>query len=141
MPQDTHARFHLHFVFSLSGAAVCAPHMESSQNAFKIDVPKNMQFLSDFGSKKPLSQECRHRFRIGRANTKWLSDAFLQIAFGMPFGSEKPTKNPSKTRSEPFKNRCQKRVVFQHRFFEVLASIWEPLGPPSPPRCSQRRAC
>ena len=89
-----------------------------------------MQFLSDFGSKKPLSQECRHRFRIGRANTKWLSDTFLQIAFGMLFGSEKPTKNHPKTRSEPLKNRCQKRCFFQHRFFRVSASILEALGAP-----------
>ena len=37
---------------------------------------------------------------------------------------------PPKTTSEPFKNRCQKRVVFQHRFFGVLASILEPLGLP-----------
>ena len=44
--------------------------------------------------------------------------------------SKKPTKNPPKTRSEPFKNRYQKCVVFQHRFFRVLASILQPLGPP-----------
>ena len=42
----------------------------------------------------------------------------------------KISQNPSKTRPEPFKNRCRKRVDFQHRFFEVLASIWEGLGPP-----------
>ena len=36
------------------------------------------------------------------------------FAFGMRFWSKKPTKNPSKTRPEPFKN---------------------------PPRCSQRQAC
>ena len=28
------------------------------------------------------------------------------FAFGMHFGSEKPTKNLSKTRPEPFQNRC-----------------------------------
>ena len=39
-------------------------------------------------------------------------------------------KNLSKTTSEPFKNRCQKCVVFQHRFFRVSASIFEGLGPP-----------
>ena len=32
--------------------------------------------------------------------------------------------------SEPLQNRSQKRVVFQHRFFRVLASISEGLGPP-----------
>ena len=36
------------------------------------------------------------------------------FAFGMHFGSEKPTKNPPGTTSEPFRNRCRKRVVFQH---------------------------
>ena len=42
--------------------------------------------------------------------------------------------------SEPLQNRSQKRVVFQHRFFRVLASISEGLGPP---RWSQvrRAAC
>ena len=70
-----------------------------------------------------------------------LSDMFLQIAFGMPFSYQKRTKNPSKTMSEPLKNRCQKLVVFQHRFFGLSASISEPLGPPSPPRCLQRQAC
>ena len=46
------------------------------------------------------------------------------------FSFHKSSQNPSKTRSEPFKNRCRKRVDFQHRFFEVLDSIWEGLGPP-----------
>ena len=32
---------------------------------------------------------------------------------------------------EPFQNRCRKRVVFQHRFFRVSASILEGLGPPT----------
>ena len=32
-------------------------------------------------------------------------------------------------KAERLKNRCQKRVVFQRRFFRVLASILEPLGP------------
>ena len=45
--------------------------------------------------------------------------------------SKKPAKNHPKTRSEPFKKRCQKRVVFKHRFFGVSASIWEPLMLPS----------
>ena len=49
----------------------------------------------------------------------------------MRFWSKKPTKNPSKTTSEPFKNRGRKRVVSQHRFFKVSASILEPLGPPT----------
>ena len=30
-----------------------------------------------------------------------------------------------------WKNRCQKRIDFSCRFFSILASILEPLGPPS----------
>ena len=101
-----------------------------SQNPFKIDVPKNMRFFIEFCSKNALLQR-RHRFRIGFSNTFCLSGTFLRIAFRMHFGSKKPTKNQSKTTSEPFKNRCQKYVVFQHRFFRVSASILEGLGPPS----------
>ena len=104
---------------------------KSIQNASENDVPTNMRFFSDFASKKLLSQERRHRFRIGFCNTFCLSDTFLQIAFGMDFRSKKPTKNLSKTTSEPFQNRCRKRVVFQHRFFRVSASILEGLGPPT----------
>ena len=104
---------------------------KSIQNAFKIDVSKNMRFFIEFCSKNALLQQRRHRFRIGFSNTFCLSGTFLRIAFRMHFGSKKPTKNQSKTTSEPFKNRCQKCVVFQHRFFRVSASILEPLGPPT----------
>ena len=52
------------------------------------------------------------------------------VRFSCILSFQKSSQNPSKTRSEPFKNRCRKRVDFQHRFFEVLASIWEGLGPP-----------
>ena len=102
-----------------------------SQNPSKIDVPKNMRFFIDFCSKNALLQKCPHRFRIGFYSTFCLLGTFLQIAFCMHFRSKNPTKNPSKTRSEPFQNRCQKCVVFQHPFFRVLASILEGLGPPS----------
>ena len=115
--------------------------VRSTWNPFKIDVPKNMRFFIEFCSKNALLQQRRHRFRIGFSNTFCLSGTFLQIAFRMHFGSKKPIQNPPKTRSDPLKNRCQKRCFFQHRFFRVSASILEPLGPPSPPRCSQRRAC
>ena len=43
---------------------------------------------------------------------------------------KKRLKNPSKTRPEPFQNRCRKCIVFQHRFFRLSASILEGLGPP-----------
>ena len=114
---------------------------KSSQNAFKIDVPKNMQFFIDFCSKNALLQRLQHRFRIGFYNTFCLSGTFLQIAFRMHFWFQKLSKNSSKTTSEPFTNRCRKSIVFQHRFFRVSAFILEPLGSPSPPRCLQRQAC
>ena len=76
------------------------------QNPFEIDAPKNIQSLIDICLEIPLLQKRRHRFRIGFSNTKWLSGAFLQIAFCMRFRSKKPTKNLSKMRSKSFKNRC-----------------------------------
>ena len=56
--------------------------------------------------------------------TKICFNIFLSLGF------ENPPQNPCKTRSEPLKNRCRKRVVFEHRFFTVSASILEGLGPP-----------
>ena len=96
----------------------------------KIDVPKKMRFFIDFCSKNTLLPKCRHRFRIGFYNTEWLSDVFLQVAFCMDLGTKKPSKNLSKTMPGRPKNRCRNRVVFEHRFFGVSASILEPLGPP-----------
>ena len=101
-----------------------------SQNPLKSDVPKNMRFFIEFCLKNALLQKRRHRFRIGFSYTKWPSGAFLQNPFRVHFRSKKPTKKPSKTRPEPFKNRCRKRCFFQHRFFRVSASILEPLGLP-----------
>ena len=42
--------------------------------------------------------------------------------------SKKPSKNPPKMRSEPFKNRCQKRVVFNIDFFTFWLRFWRVLG-------------
>ena len=106
------------------------PLPKRGQNPFKIDVPKNMGFFTNFCSIFAACCKSQHRFRIGFYSTKWVSDVFLQVAFCMDLGSKKPTKNPWKTMSEPLQNRSQKRVVFQHRFFRVLASISEGLGPP-----------
>ena len=38
------------------------------------------------------------------------------FAFGLHFESKKPTKNPSKTRSEPIQNRDPKKHAILHRF-------------------------
>ena len=90
-----------------------------------------MRFFTDFCSIFAACCKSQHRFRIGFYNTKWLSDVFLQVAFCMDLGSKKPSKNLSKTMPGRPKNRSRNRIVFQHRFFRVLASILEPLGPAS----------
>ena len=101
-----------------------------SQNPLKIDVPKNMRFFMDFCS--IFVACCKSRTsKFMRPRSVLLTFHTIQcFAFRMHFGSKKPTKNRPKSRSEPFKNRFKKRVVFQHRFFHVLGSILEPPGLP-----------
>ena len=84
----------------------------------------------DFCSKNASLHKRQHQFRIGFYNVFCLSDAFLGFAVHMHFRPKKPTKNPSKTKSDTFKNRCWKHFVFQHRFFHVLGSILESLRLP-----------
>ena len=97
----------------------------------KNDVPKNMRIFMDFCW--IFVACCKSRTsKFMRPRNVLLAFHNNQVfAFGMRFWSKKPTKNLSKTRPEPFKNRCRKRIVFQHRFFQVSASILEPLGPPT----------
>ena len=90
-----------------------------------------MRFFSDFYAKKALSQERRHRFRIGFSNTFCLSDTFLQIAFGMDFGSKNLPKTTPKRGQNPSKIHAENVLIFDIVLFRVLASILEPLGPPS----------
>ena len=49
----------------------------------------------------------------------------------MYFSSKKSSKNPLKMKPERLKNRCPKRINFWNRYFHVLVSILEGLGPPS----------
>ena len=70
------------------------PLPKRGQNPFKIDVPNNMRFFTDFCSIFAACCKSQHRFRIGFYSTKWLSDVFLQVAFCMDLVSKKPTKNP-----------------------------------------------
>ena len=107
------------------------PVPKPSQNPIKIDVPKNMRFFIDFGSKFDACCKSQHQKNVRPRNVLLTFHTFRLITFRMHFWSQKPTKNLPKTTSEPSKNRCRKRVVFQHRFFRVLASILEPLGPPT----------
>ena len=99
-------------------------------NPLKIEVPKNIRFFIDFCLIFVICCKRQHRKFIGPANVLLAFHTFQFFDFRIHFFSEKPTKNPSKMRSEPFQNRCRKRVVFQHRFFRVSDSILEPLGPP-----------
>ena len=103
-------------------------------NPFQIEVPNNIRFLKIFliehfkfqsleTLKISIFPRENHYFSGFRKN--------CVFAFWIHFGFKKPPKNPSKTKAERLENRCQKRVVFQHRFFRVLASILEPLRPSS----------
>ena len=69
------------------------------------------------------------------------------FALRVHVGWQNPLKNPPKTRSEPPKNRCQKRCFFPHPFLQVLASIlggsWAPKWEPKSlfwPQKTRRRA-
>ena len=54
---------------------------------------------------------------------KFSSNIFLGLGF------ENPPQNPCKTRSEPLKNRCQKRVVFFNiDFLRIRRQSWKLLG-------------
>ena len=101
-----------------------------TQNPCKIDVPKNMRFFIDFGTNFNACCKSRTSNFMPPASVLLIFHTSQRFAIGPYFWSKKPTKNLPKTKSEPFKNRCKKRVVFQHRFFQVSASISEPLGPP-----------
>ena len=105
---------------------------ESIQNASKIDVSKNMRFFMDFCWFLVACCKSRTSNFMRPRNVLLAFHRNQVFAFGIRFRSKKPFKNPSKTTSEPFQNRCQKCAVFQHPFFRVSASIWEGLGPPSP---------
>ena len=100
---------------------------EGSQN----NVPKNVWFFRDFYLIFVVC--CRRRTSkfMRPRNVLLAFHKNRMFAFGKHLGPEKPTKNRSKTRPEPFKNRCWKHAVFQQRILGVRASILEPVGPPS----------
>ena len=104
---------------------------KSIQNASKIDVSKNMRFFMDFCWFLVACCKSRTSNFMRPRNVLLAFHRNQVFAFGIRFRSKKRFKNPSKTRPEPFQNRCQKCAVFQHPFFRVSASIWEGLGPPS----------
>ena len=105
-------------------------HPQTLQNRIKIDVPKNIEIFIGFRSIFAVCCKSRTLIFVRMAIVLLGFYTIHAFAFGMRFGKENHAKNPSKTRPEPFKNRCRKHVDFQHRFSEVLASIWEGLGPP-----------
>ena len=63
-----------------------------------------------------------------------------QFEINSVFSSKNPQKILRKQKPNPSKIECKKNK-FRRRFFRVSASILEPLGPTSPPRCLQRQAC
>ena len=104
---------------------------KSVQNASKIDVSKNMRLFMDLCWFLVACCKSRTSNFMRPRNVLLAFHNHPVFAFGLRVWSKKPTKNFSKTRPEPFKNRCRKRVVFQHRFFQVSASISERLGLPT----------
>ena len=76
------------------------------QNAFKIDVPKNMRFFIDFCSNFDACCKSQHQKNVRPRSVLLMFHTFQCFAFGMHFCSKKLTENPSKTRSEPLQNRC-----------------------------------
>ena len=103
---------------------------KSCQNPFKIDVQKNMGFFIDFGLHCDACCKRQHQKNVRPRSVLLAFQTILCFAFCMHVRSTKPTKNTSKTTSEPSQNRCRKCIVFLHRFCRVSALILEPLGPP-----------
>ena len=71
-----------------------------------------MHFFIDFCSNFDACCKSQHQKNMRPRSVLLGFHTFQCFAFGMHFRSKKPTKNPSKTRSEPIQNRCRKRVVF-----------------------------
>ena len=86
-----------------------------------------------------------HRFLLQRASVakaptsilywflqyKMALGRFSSSCFLHGFGIQKNIQNLSKIMSGRPKNRSRKHVVFSYRFFRILASILEALGPPT----------
>ena len=79
---------------------------KSIQNASKIDVSKNMRFFMDFCWFLVACCKSRTSNFMRPRNVLLAFHKNQVFAFGMRFWSKKLTKNHSKTRPEPFKNRC-----------------------------------
>ena len=121
--------------------AVYAPFSGSS-NTFQNSLRKNiekMRKIFDFDhqnqpqtfskpnqNRRPEKHQNFHWFSMDfccllqKPNLDFVRMAIVFLGFytidafscGMRFGSHNHAKNPSKTKSEPFKNQCQKCVVF-----------------------------
>ena len=78
----------------------------------KIALPENMHFIIDFCLNFDACGQSRTSEFVRPASVLLAFHTIQLFAFGMHLGSEKPTKNLPKTRSEPSKNGCQKRVGF-----------------------------
>ena len=87
-----------------------------------------MQIFIDFCMIFVASCKSQHQKNVRPRSVLLAFHTIQRVARCMHFWFKKPVKNPSKTMSEPIKNRCKKHIVFHHRVFWALASIWEPLG-------------
>ena len=100
------------------------------QNVSEIDVPTNLRFFIEFWLRKVSVARAPTSISYWFFQYFWLVGRFSLNPFGYGIWIQKTYQQPHKTRPEPMNNRCQKRVVFQHRLLDVSASILEPLGPP-----------
>ena len=99
-----------------------------SQNPFKIDVPKNMEFLIEFCSKNALLQQRRHRFRISFSNTFCLSGIFFESLFECILGPKNLPKTSPKRRPNPLKIDDKNVSFFHIAFFGFWPRFWRVLG-------------
>ena len=112
----------------------------TSQNPLKI-YPKSLQnrypkkhkifkriFDNIFQNSKPRNLENINFASTGARFLRFsLKSCFCYL---QAFSVNKTYQKPFQNGSEPLKNRCQKHIVFQHRFFRVSAWILEGLEPP-----------
>ena len=98
------------------------------QNCFKIDVPKNMRFCIDFCLIFVVCCKGRTSKFMRPRSVLWTFHQNQLFTFGMHFGSEKPTKNPSKTMPNLWKIDAKNASFFNIDFFRFWGRFWRVLG-------------
>ena len=84
---------------------------KSTQNAFKIDVQKNMHFFIDFCSNLVACCKSQHQKNVRPRSVLLAFHTIQRFACCMHFWCKKSTKHLPITTSEPYKNQCKKRIV------------------------------